>query len=173
VPADPSGLGVFSPADLLRALRADGGHGRSVEDTGDRSGTRGRGAAGGWKTIMTVGSILCRWESRPEWGLAFGIYAALRAARLNWIRALRHEKAPFTHAEDGGGDSGEPQRSTTQFASRSQCSIFCSPSSRAWPRGCVAFWGRTAPRLTQNTDKLQKMQQKRRWAALATLAASH
>jgi putative ABC transport system permease protein len=52
---------------------------------------RGVAFYAGWRTIVTLTSILLSTGVSVTVGLGFGLYPAVRAARLDPIEALRHQ----------------------------------------------------------------------------------
>jgi putative ABC transport system permease protein len=52
---------------------------------------KGVAAYAGWKTIVTIWSIVLSVGVSAAVGLAFGSYPAMRAARLDPVEALRYE----------------------------------------------------------------------------------
>src|SRR5262249_24062566 len=116
---------------------------------------QGRGRSAGWKVIMTVGSILVSVGVSAGVGLAFGIYSALRAARLNWIRRFATGR-PRSHTPKTA--EGVLADTTLDYAARLAFTVLDLLARTVLELGRVVAWhsGKTAPRLTQNTDKLHK-----------------
>jgi putative ABC transport system permease protein len=49
------------------------------------------GRFAGWSTIITPGSIVLAFAVSVSVGLVFGVYPAMRAARLDPVQALHYE----------------------------------------------------------------------------------
>jgi putative ABC transport system permease protein len=49
------------------------------------------GRFAGWSTIVTPGSIVLAFAVSVSVGLIFGVYPAMRAARLDPVQALHYE----------------------------------------------------------------------------------
>jgi putative ABC transport system permease protein len=49
------------------------------------------GRFAGWSTIITPGSVVLAFAVSVSVGLIFGVYPALRAARLDPVQALHYE----------------------------------------------------------------------------------